>query len=563
MKAMTHLKTTICLTSLLLAACGGGSSSQGTPSDPNDSTNQQDDDDSTNDTSDDDGTDDTSAPSVSISGEANVPGLASTATAEVDGDAEISWSITKQPDGSELDDTDLEDADQATVSFHPQIQGEYELTVTATAGGKSTTKSVSLDVQGYDVPFTVMTVQEVENEVVHELATHVAMMVNSGAGPAREVGCAHQVEAPDVGDAGSTFRRAFGTSVYMPRTQDGVARIVSRVYSDDPEVGGKIELAHSGSSCEDDPPALAELGPEIEEANFPFRFSPDGSRVAGIVAAEDEAMLLTVGNDGTEMHVLDSALVNWAPHYAWKGNEEVVILVRGEDEADPYRLIAAPDVNAPGDAPTILDCTGVDPEDAVLPSGQMFFGEDSWLIFGSPNTLVRLTPDDEGVYDCDRNSEQNQIISELAGPGDVSDDFSRVVFQSINDIYVVELDGSAEPQRISPDDGAQHFHPHFALGGQQIVWSSRYQPPVDDGMGGAPAVDPTVIRVFRANADGSHPFVIWQSEAPTEETLFATGGNQRGSNNCSFAVPLGVGSSGFLALGLAGVSLLRRRRRSR
>ena len=199
----------------------------------------------------------------------------------------------------------------------------------------------------------------------------------------------------------------------------------------------------------------------------------------------------------------------------------------------------------------------------MLPASQMSFREDGWLL-ASPHGLVHLTPDEEGNYDCDVNSEQNRIITEHVGSFDVADDWSRVVYESpLQGVFVIELDGG-EPQRISPEDGAAHFQPRFALGGQQIVWSSYYDHPGDGGMGGAPPFAQSLARVHRANADGSHPFIIWQEEGPAEETVFATGGTQRGSNNdCSFAVPFGAGSSGLVALGLAGSLLLRRRRRTR
>lgn len=559
MKALTHLKTTICLMSLLLAACGGNSSSTGSPSGPEEPTNpEQENESKPNEPK----TNDPAPLSVSVSGTADVPGLASSAAAKVDGDGDVtfSWSITKQPEGSTLEDSDLEGADEATVRFHPQIQGAYELTVTATLGDRTGNKSISLEVKGYDVPFSAMRVSPVDTEDSGKAATHVAMMVSSGAGAAREVGCVHEVVAADVGDAGSRTRRSYGTAVYLPRTPDGVARIVSRVFSDDPEVDRKIELAHSGTACDDDPPPLLDLGTEIEEANFPFRFSPDGSRVAALVAGEEEGALLTIGSDGQNEHVLDTAVVDWAPHFAWRSNDQLVVLSRPGDEGDPYRLVVAPDEpDTSGDL--LFDCADVPLEDAVLPTQQMYFGEDFWLL-NTSHGLVHLTPDEEGNYDCDVGSARNRILAEHVGSMDVADDGSRVVYDSPFGIFALELDGSEEQIRISPEDGALHVHPRFALGGRQIVWSSYYDHPGEAGMGGAPAFEQSLTRVHRANADGSHPFVIWQDEGSAGETLFATGGNQRGSNNsCSFAVPFGAGSSGLIALGFASSLLLRRRRR--
>lgn len=559
MKFLTHLKATICLTSLLLAACGGNSSSAGSPSDPDDPNKpgQEEDDDSSKPKGKD------PAPlAVSVSGEANVPGLASSAEAEVDEDASFSWSITKQPKGSTLEDSDLEGADEPSVSFHPQIQGEYELTVTATLGDRTGKKSITLDVKGYDVPFSLMKVSEADPDTSEKSATHVALMVNSGAGPVREVGCAYEVVAETLGDAGSINRRSYGTSVYLPRTPDGVARIASRVFSDDPEAGGKIEFADSTTSCDDDPPPLVELGAEIEYANFPLRFSPDGLRLSALVGSDDEGALMTIGSNGKDLHVLTGGAVTWAPHYGWLSNHELALLIRPGDEGDPYQLVYWPDEPFTT-SQALLDCEDVPLEDAVLPASQMSFSEDGWLL-ASPHGLVHLTPDEEGNYDCDVNSEQNRIITEHVGSFDVADDWSRVVYESpLQGVFVIELDGG-EPQRISPEDGAAHFQPRFALGGQQIVWSSYYDHPGDGGMGGAPPFAQSLARVHRANADGSHPFIIWQEEGPAEETVFATGGTQRGSNNdCSFAVPFGAGSSGLVALGLAGSLLLRRRRRTR
>jgi MYXO-CTERM domain-containing protein len=65
-------------------------------------------------------------------------------------------------------------------------------------------------------------------------------------------------------------------------------------------------------------------------------------------------------------------------------------------------------------------------------------------------------------------------------------------------------------------------------------------------------------RIYRANFDGSYPFLIYSSEVSIGQTIEATTGDQRG-NTCSFGLPFGGGSGGLVALGLGLVVALRRR----
>lgn len=561
----TLLKTTTaCLTALLLAACGGsdgGSSSGGTGGADN-GTGGKDNkggNDGTGGTGGTGGTMQSGDPSISVETEIAAPGLPTTATATADKGAKFSWKLVGQPKGSELSDDDLEDANKATVRFVPQLSGSYELEVTATVDGESATKKVKFDVKGYDVPFTVLHVVPGQPE---STAEHVALAVNSGGGKAREIGCRHTTTAAELGNAELPLVRGYTTASYVPQSLDDEARIASFIYSDDNAAMGKVELAHSGTTCDEGPdmPVFADFGTPEETELMPMRFSMDGRRVLGMSKTADDKDQIFTANSwvGTFRPILIGD-PSWAPHYGWAADGGVLIQFRnGGNDSDPYRLTHYPDKeDAKDEQTTLMDCTGLAAADAVMPLNQVYTAGD-FLIVVKANNVYRLAPDDEGLFDCAIASERNALIAQGAYSVDVAQDGSAIVFDTSNSfgIFVASITEPGDPVQISPDDGTKHLHPRFALGGAQVVWTSVYE---YDQKAESPPFEENVVRVFRANADGSHPFVVWQSEASPDDTLYASGGTKRGG--CTFALPFGAGSPGFLALTAAGLAALRRRRR--
>lgn len=558
----TFLKTTtVCLTALLLAACGGSDGSgavAGTGGDVGTGGSN----DGTGGTG---GTTEPGAPSVTVSTDVAAPGLASSATAESADGASFSWKLTAQPEGSELTDDDLEDASETTVKFYPQLNGEYELTVTVTVDGRTASRKTKIDVQGFEVPFSLLKVVPGEAD---STASHVALMVNSGGGDAREVGCTHALTAAELDAAGQTTGRNYGTAVYVPQTLEDTARIASRVLSGDEETHDKVELAHEDTSCsEADPdslPVFADLGATITEARFPLRFSPDGSRLLTVGDRGADKALYTADATTGELHTLHAGDPEWAVHNGWADDDEVLLQhLDGNEDPLPYQLLRLPDADSSlPDATIVLDCTGVLAANAAMPLTQVSTVGESLLVVRN-NSVYRLDPDEEGAFACALDSEQNHLLATGVGSVDVAKDGSLIAFEDAlqTGIFVAPIATPGEALRIAPADGTKHMHPRFALGGAQVIWTSSYAY-VAPEEGETTPFDQDVVRVFRANADGTQPYVLWQSEAAEEETLHATGGTQRGTLGCTFALPLGGGSAGLLALAATGFVFVRRRRQS-
>jgi hypothetical protein len=557
----TILKTTtVCLTALLLAACGGGDGSgavAGTGGDMGTGGSNGGNDGSG-------GSTEPGAPSVTVSTKVAAPGLASSATAQSADGASFSWELTAQPDGSELTADDLEDANEATVKFYPQLGGEYELTVTATLDGKSAKRTAKLTVKGYEVPFSVLKVVPGEADAT---ASHVALMVNSGGGDAREVGCAHVVTAAELGPAGQTSERNYGTTVYVPQSLDETARIASRVFADDEATQGRVELAHETTACnEADPdslPVFAELGAIVTQARFPLHFSPDGSRLLTVGDLGEYKALYTADSTTGELHTLHTGNPSWPVHNGWANDEVLLQHLNGDADPPPYQLLRLPDADGSLlDATLLVDCTGVPAENAVMPLVQVRAVGAS-LIAVKNGTVYRLDADEEGAFACTLDSAQNHLLATGVGSLDVAKDGSLIAFEDAlqTGIFVAPIATPGEPLRIAPADGTRHMHPRFALGGAQVVWTSSYEyaAPAE---GETTPFDQDVVRVFRANADGTQPYVLWQSSAAEEETIHATGGTQRGTLGCTFGLPLGSGSAGLLALAASGLLFVRRRRAS-
>jgi hypothetical protein len=124
--------------------------------------------------------------------------------------------------------------------------------------------------------------------------------------------------------------------------------------------------------------------------------------------------------------------------------------------------------------------------------------------------------DDQGLFACDRNSPQNHFVNgELSATRvAVSEDGAWVTFQASEGIYVGPTDGTSSPWLVSAENELEYDRPHFALGGRQVVWTSREFP--GDGQ--------SVVRVHRVNRDGSGHLVIFEQAISSQGDMLATMG---------------------------------------
>jgi hypothetical protein len=351
------------------------------------------------------------------------------------------------------------------------------------------------------------------------------------------------------------------TTVRLPKTVDEPAMILSRIYELG-EANQYLEVATSESNCDDAPPELLGIGSPSDSGYFPFRISPSGERFLGVAFENSDHLLYTWGPSPAPGNWLLVANPDLHAHMAWYDDTTIGLTMPRDDGQNSYffEMYQVPDKNdvQEEEATLMMTCEETPEEERVLPTGQFLF-RDGILFVESDYMIYRLSPVD-GMYDCSIASDQNVLLASGASHFDVSDDGLRLTFQDedASGIYTAPANELGTPQLISPEDGAQHRFPKFALSGEQVVWTSSY---LFDEAAEVPLAEGNFTRVYRANFDGSYPFVLFQDDVPSEETTEATTGDQRGST-CSFGLPLGGGSGGMLALGLGVAAALRRRRLS-
>jgi hypothetical protein len=204
------------------------------------------------------------------------------------------------------------------------------------------------------------------------------------------------------------------------------------------------------------------------------------------------------------------------PSFSWAGDGGLAAL--GSLDGTHFASYL-PDVNDAlnhVDAHIVIECIGVVLGSQAINTSEFFVRGDV-LFAEHQGELVRMERNEEGSFACDRNSPQNQFINgEVSSTHpDVSDDGAWVTFQGSDAIYVAPGDGSLAPWRISPDDEIEHMRPHFALGGRQVVWTSREYP--GDGS--------SMVRVHRVNRDGSGHLVVFAQAISAQGDMLATMGS--------------------------------------
>jgi len=580
---------------LALAACGGTDTPDGDETDQGNGGSGTDSDSGTGGS--------TPKPTVEVETDTktDVPGFANTATATVtveDGGAvTYSWAFKEVPEGSKLENSDLEDAKTKTVSFVPDLGGDYVLEVTIKAGGETLKETVTVKPPTYDVPFVLAQVSDADG------SGEVAMFVKSGGERTQAIGCNFGIPTTTPEEWANTSGAFTGFGVraqrlLFPQALDGVAAIANTITAD-AVAQGSLQISSSNTRCSGalQPKNISSVRshPRIQAP----RFSPNGKRMIAVndgieaevaegqpvVPADDQ--LVTFGVDNSAHRILKTwtdgiARIPDEPlgvttHMTWITNSKVAWI--DKNPGNTYRAIYTATDAQPAVPQEMMNCNGFATATGLLVTSQLEIPDDDNIYVisessGGQTALFHLTrdPDNSDAFSCDPAGTTNLNLSgetlvvtefELAG------DKKNIVFVAtdsagtgLETVYVVPADGSAAPAQISPDDGSKHTSPHFALGGRQIVWSATATEALPDtSVGGTTTFEsPTVTRLHRANVDGSHVVAIYALEAPDRAGARVQTGQSSG-NSCMFGLsPVGFsGGLGFAALGL--LAFRRRTRR--
>jgi hypothetical protein len=492
--------------------------------------------------------------SPDISLHTDIPGYPSTVTATLEGALNYTWELVLAPIGSNLTTADLENPDKNEVTFMADRSGDYLLMVHIGTELGTLEARTTVTIKGYDIPFIV---DSLENDSIRK---HVAMVLDSGAGEPRAIGCAYSQESTNTTEVQLDKPHSFNdryAAIYLPQTLEEHAQVVTLIASNDTQLHGSVEFTHSQRHCDTDPPLLL---PGVIAPVFPipYVFSPDGTRVLITDRAQADK-LISVGTQHLDVHVIHTE-----PHpathttqLAWVDNSTVAWT--STDENGKKSVHIAQDITHESnvDASTILiDCANVDDQLFVTPQF-VFVGEHIVLLH--LNHIYRLDKDPQGAFSCDATAETTHILHETDNPINdfqVSAHNNMVVFSTENGVYLLPVDGSASAAKISPDDGGKPSGAKWALRGRQIVWSSTVTETQTKLVNDETQTyeKPVLTRIYRANANGSNVVAIWEKEATDTTTPVAVLGTSRGSTCAG-----GSGAFSSTAL-LMYAELLRRRR---
>lgn len=521
----------------------------------------------------------TNAVTVSAAGLTEYVGQTATLTATSSttpdgGTVTYSWALAGAPPLSTIASSSLSGADTATVSFVPDVAGDYSLALTATSGGASAT--------------TTLTVRAIAPTVLYMLGSLVeegpdASFTSAYYASASDGTLAHAVTCPVTGSTaapGGLFSVAPQIDQFFPSDDftdfweapaGQASRFAVSVYNVDPTGNPMLFSGLEDASCASPPTEIRYDGGSVQP-----RFTADGSRLAFIGLAD--LNVVTVNPDGTDMRVVcaysaglvDSGLtydtdpldVQVPPRPQWVGSRIAWVRQYTPDSDPAWEIVEADDV-AGATPQRYMACPGGTPREfQFLADGTVIVAYRTTASTG-PENLYRLTPDSsENCTIVDQYTDLGNSTASQATDFAVSPDETRIAYVQYDGVtddagyasglpggygYVVDVDGGT-PVRLSND--FLMYGPRWIGDGTRLV-AARYDGLTDGGI--VPVATSIIVR-----APSPGPAVPLLSA--DGYTTFASTGSNGGCNTAPGAVsPLAalVGLIGA-AFGFVGRKLSRR-----
>lgn len=478
-----------------------------------------------------------------------------------DGALTYSWTIKDVPTGSAITSASLTDAATDKTSFVPDTLGAYTLTLEVKAGAASATTEVTATV--VDAPIFYVHTESADGGTAQDKGSLKVVGAGAGAG-GTSVSCfANNASAiPDT----ATLAAVLAADWWEAPAGEPSRAVVAYSVLDGEDRVDALSATTSIETCASSPPPLDTAASLIHP-----RFSPNGDRVAYIRSTDEGSTLATVGFDGSSRRVVGAwyAMADGSPDPSQKVGYEAsrpdwvddttVAWVQALEAGTTWRVVAAPD--AP-DAPltTLMSCTGPTPRQfRILPSGDVVVTQS--LGDDQPQDLL-VYPVDAASKEC--GTPKNLTNFEVTDTGtpstaidfSLSPDKTRIAYLSsdastgVIDIRVVPVDGSSPPAPVASPLAAAHQGPRWVAGGAFITWGISAEQ-LDAGAPGAGAEQ--VIAVVASNGAGPARAA---AVGPAGTKTYAVG-----NGGCSFGPAVGSGVSLFGITALAGLRLVRRRRR--
>ncbi len=486
-------------------------------------------------------------------------------TTELDGSASSSstaddlsytWEVVSVPNGSSITTESLSASDGVSVSFTPDLGGDYEIELTVTSGELSNTTTKTVTVPTVDIGYLTVAGDEATY-------TRAGAMVQSDGQNVRQVGCFFSNAASSESSWLSSFRSEgqFSMKTRYPGELSEDA-ILAYSYVDDDTGDSYFQIAGPDTGCDTNPPVTTPGGLRPV-------FSPDGTRVAYGVDGSAGFEIRTVGVDGSNPRAIRSDSVSsfLTSAIAWIDNSHLVWadLEENADQSDTWTVIYSSEDSADAFNNNLLTDVLMDCENATngfssvtqvaLADDVLYLGDVTGL--GATYRTWRLTPV-SGQYVCDTMDEANSLLVEPdAHDFELSPDGTQMVYYSqstpaegeydTTEIFIGPSDGS-DFEVLVPHNGGANTGAHWVANGRQITWTNT----VFDADS-----RPVESSIWIVNADGTRPRRLHQvMSTASEARMLHTGGN-----GCGFAAhrpgrPVPV----LVLFAVVGLGVARRRR---
>ncbi len=430
----------------------------------------------------------------------------------------------------------------AKISFEPDLGGDYQLKLTASAGDESVEQTVKAT-----VPTVPLFYYEGTDGNARQLG--VGVMRSDGTGR-RLLSCAISGLVPDGGTAidpysGLRFSGLFGLRAWEPPTQGDPWRVtfLEVVPTPDGTQAKEFRLwaGDENSGCNTEPARrIDSTGFTNDHRHFYPRFSPDGNRVLYVDEPQDMAAdtnrLMSIGIDRTQQRQIRGGMPKlkgvppvWydTTHVAWVEDISLTPL--------PHLVIyLASDSNGAGDPggdrAVLIDCSGV----LTVINQIEVVGTDMLVSGAVRSTLDSVNPGALEIYRMSPGacSLGRKLAAEpqkgMAWDFALSPDGKTIVYlgtfgpggtQASNDLWLVPSDGSAPPRKFAGDPMFYDLGPRWVAGGRQIVWTQAAdtEPPRGGGL-------------MIANSDGTHVHSLYQEGANSR----VIGGSNQGTS-CAYS----------------------------
>ncbi|MEO7112205.1 MAG: hypothetical protein ABI183_17300, partial [Polyangiaceae bacterium] len=484
--------------------------------------------------------------------------------------AAFSWTLDSAPAGSTITTASLSGATTATPSFTPDLAGDYKVTITATAGGATGTKSATV----HALTGKAFIAHTYDGGSGLPIATDVLVENADGTGMTPIV-----CPTPAVVSGSLPFTTYYLASGGLDWLEGDAGDPVSVAFpyeevSDSGATTAYVAVGTSDSRCGS--PSIAKLDVHVDAGVIPqhTRISSSGKRIAYLRDDGIGLQAATIGFDGSDLRLFGPAFIgadggpgesNDSPTVppVWIDDTQIAWIVSGTDLSSWAIKVVRDQPGAT--VATFMTCNSASSPGSWFTPAETKIFEFELLADGTAVVATQLSTVDAGnfvqilVLHPNTVTHQCELVRSFSGAeSGTAEDFSispdkkSVAFlgspgnSGTYTLYIAPLDGTSPPVALpgAPTQGQVSQGPRWVGGGHTIVWG---QGQITDG--GSTAT------VFAVPALGGTAKPIAASNS-SSEAFYSVG------NSCSVAFENASPVAGFAMLGIF-IGLVVRRKRGK